>query len=227
MRETLWRGTAALAAVFLLAAPGLVAAQTTGTVEVVVTYSGTADVERIAVTRDRTRCGTEARVERITVGPDRGLAHVVASLPGVPGGRSAKPVLEQAGCAFVPHVLVMSPGELEIRNTDDVLHSFRTHALGNPAASRAQGKGARATVKLDKPEVVRVTCDVHGWMQAWVAVTSGRAAVTDLSGLARLEQIPPGRHRIEIWHERLGRQEKEIEVRAGQKQRVLFEMRAR
>ena len=81
------------------------------------------------------------------------------------------------------------------------------------------------TEKLEKPEYVKLTCDVHSWMLGWVAVTTGPAAVTDGTGVAKLENVPAGKQKVEVWHETLGKQEKEVDVKAGQTTKVSFEMK--
>src|SRR5207247_135319 len=81
------------------------------------------------------------------------------------------------------------------------------------------------TEKLEKPEYVKLTCDVHSWMLGWVAVTPGPAAVTDANGVAKIENVPPGKQTVEVWHETLGKQTKDVEVKAGQTTKVSFEMK--
>ena len=83
------------------------------------------------------------------------------------------------------------------------------------------------TEKLEKPEFVKVTCDVHSWMLGWVAVVPGVAAATDANGVAKLENVPAGKQKIEVWHETLGKQEKEVDVKAGAVTKVSFEMKGK
>ena len=92
--------------------------------------------------------------------------------------------------------------------------------------NKAQPKFKKTmTEKLEKPEVVKITCDVHSWMLGWVAVVpSPFFGVTDTNGVAKISDVPPGKHKVEVWHETLGKQEKEVEVKAGQTAKVTFEM---
>jgi plastocyanin len=183
-------------------------AQGGGTVEVEVKYNGAPVVEKIKVNKD--------------------LAHAVASVPGAKGGKAVKGVIDQKGCKFIPHVAVMSPGEIEIKNSDDILHNIHTYSTANPAINKAQPKFKKTmTEKFDKPEMIKVTCDVHSWMLGWVAVTPGPAAVTDGDGVAKIENVPAGKQKVEVWHETLGKQEKEVDVKAGQTTKVSFEMKGK
>ena len=229
MRRTLTAGAAmaliAGAAMWLASTAG---AQGGGTIEAEVKYNGAPVVEKLKVNKDTEKCGTEATVEKVAVGGNKGLAYAVVSVPGVKGATKTKAVIDQKGCKFVPRVVAMQPGEIEIKNSDDILHNIHTYSTANPAINKAQPKFKKTmTEKFEKPEVIKVTCDVHSWMLGWVAVTPGPAAVTDASGVAKVENVPAGKHKVEVWHETLGKQEKEVEVKAGQVSKVSFEMKGK
>ena len=194
MRKTLVVLTAvALAgsAVMLTSGPRPATAQGGGTVEVEVKYNGAPVIEKIKVNKDTQQCGNEATIEKVVVGSNKGLANAVASVPGAKGGgKAAKAVIDQHGCKFVPHVVLMSPGEIEIKNSDGILHNIHTYSTANPAINKAQPKFKKTmTEKFEKPEIIKVTCDVHSWMLGWIAVTPGPAAVTDESGVAKIENV--------------------------------------
>jgi hypothetical protein len=203
-------------------------AQGGGTVEVTVKYNGKPQVDKIKVNKDTQQCGTEAVIEKVAVGDNKGLANAVVSVPGAKGGKIAKGVIDQKGCKFVPHVVVMNPGELEIKNSDGILHNIHTYSTANAPINKAQPKFKKTmTEKFDKPEVIKVTCDVHSWMLGWVAVTPGPAAVTDGDGVAKIENVPAGKQKIEVWHETLGKQTAEVDVKPGQVTKVAVEMKGK
>jgi hypothetical protein len=230
MRKALTAGTAAAlvtgAAMWLATSVG---AQGGGTIEVEVKYNGAPKVEKLKVNKDTEKCGTETLIEHIVVGANKGLANAVVSIPGTKGAKAtAKAVLDQHGCKFVPHVVVMQPGELEVKNSDDILHNMHTYSTANPSINKAQPKFKKIMMeKLEKPEVVKVTCDVHSWMLGWVAVVPGIAGATDAAGVVKLENVPAGKQKIEVWHEVLGKQEKDVEVKAGQVTKVSIEMKGK
>ena len=220
--------TVAAAAAFVVGGPQFATAQGGGTVEVEVKYNGAPVVEKLKVNKDTEKCGTEAMIEKVVVGGNKGLANAVASVPGAKGAKAVKGVIDQKGCKFVPHVVVMSPGELEIKNSDDILHNIHTYSTANAAINKAQPKFKKTmTEKFDKPEFIKVTCDVHSWMLGWVAVTPGPAAVTDANGVAKISDVPAGKQKVEVWHETLGKQEKDVDVKAGQTTKVTFEMKGK
>jgi plastocyanin len=220
---------ALIAAVAVVAqGPAPVGAQGGGTIEAAVTYGGTPVVEKLKVNKDTEKCGTEAAVEKVVVGGNKGLANAVVSVSGAKGAPTAKKAtIDQKGCKFVPHVVAMTPGEIEIKNSDDILHNIHTYSTANPSINKAQPKFKKTmTEKFEKPEMVKVTCDVHSWMLGWVAVMPHPFfGVTDGNGVTKIENVPPGKHTVEAWHETLGKQTKEVEVKAGQTTKVAIEMK--
>jgi len=217
---------AAVAVAAFIGLPGPAGAQGGGTLEVEVKYNGQPVVDKLKVNKDTEKCGTEAVIEKVVVGANKGLANAVVSVPGAKGGKAVKAVVDQHGCKFVPHVSVMAPGELELKNSDDILHNIHTYSTANPPINKAQPKFKKTmTEKFEKPEVIKLTCDVHSWMLGWIAVTPGPAAVTDKDGVAKITDVPAGKQKVEVWHETLGKQDKEVEVKAGQTTKVSFEMK--
>jgi len=208
--------------------PGPAGAQGGGTIEATVTYAGAPVVEKLKVNKDTEKCGTEAVIEKVVVGANKGLANAVVSVPGAKGAPKAmKATVDQHGCKFVPHVTAMTPGELELKNSDDILHNIHTYSTANPSINKAQPKFKKLmTEKFEKPEFIKLTCDVHSWMLGWVAVMPNPFfGVTDASGNAKIENVPPGKYTVEAWHETLGKQTKEVEVKAGQATKVAIEMK--
>jgi len=183
----------------------------------------------IKVNKDNQACGDEKKIAEVMVGPGNGLANAVVSVTDAKGAKPAKkPVLDQKGCEFRPMVVVMPPGELEILNSDGVLHNIHTFSTANPSINKAQPKFKKSmTEKFDKPEVIKIQCDAHSWMLGWIVVTENPAALTDGKGAFRLENVPPGKHKVEVLHPVLGKQSKEVEVKAGQEAKVTFELAAK
>ncbi len=214
-------------AVFV-ARPAPVGAQGGGTIEATVTYAGAPQIQTLKINKDTDKCGTEAKIEKVVVGGNKGLANAVVSVAGMKGETTAKKAeVDQHGCKFVPHVLAMTPGEIEIKNSDGVLHNIHTYSTANPSINKAQPKFKKVmTEKFEKPEIIKLTCDVHSWMLGWVAVMPHPYfGVTDGSGVTKIANVPAGKHTLEVWHETLGKQTKEVEVKAGQVAKVSIEMK--
>jgi hypothetical protein len=94
---------------------------------------------------------------------------------------------------------------------------LHTYSSINPPFNAAQPKFKKViSKKLDHAEVVKLTCDVHGWMIAWIVVHEHPYYVlTDANGGFRLEGVPPGEYDIEVWHETLGSYAGKVKVEPG------------
>lgn len=203
-------------------------AQGGGSIEAEVKYNGAPVIDKLKVNKDVEKCSTEALIEKVVVGGNKGLANAVVSVPEAKGAPTAKKIsIDQHGCKFVPHVSATTPGEVELKNSDDILHNIHTYSTANPSINKAQPKFKKVmTEKFDKPEIIKLTCDVHSWMLGWIAVMPNPYfGVTDANGVTKIENVPPGKYKVEVWHETLGKQTKEVEVKAGQAAKVAFEMK--
>jgi len=220
-----------LAAALVWSGSTPVTAQGAGSIVGEVKFSGTVPAPKtLKVNKDTQVCGSDKPSEELVVGANKGIKNAVVSLGGAKGPApkpAQKPALDQKGCQFTPHVLVVPAGaEMDILNSDGILHNIHTFSSANPSINKAQPKFKKVlTEKFDKPEVVRVQCDVHGWMQAWIVVGEHAAySVSDDSGAFKLDNVPPGKHKVEVWHETLGKVSQEVEVKAGAPTKVTFEM---
>jgi hypothetical protein len=64
---------------------------------------------------------------------------------------------------------------------------------------------------------MRVKCDVHSWMTAYIGVEPHPYfAVSGERGAFRIAGVPPGRYSIRTWHERYGQLSQAVIVKAGQ-----------
>src|SRR5262245_25940513 len=130
-------------------------AQGGGTIEAEVKYNGAPQVEKLKVNKDVEKCGNEAIIEKVAVGANKGLANAVVSVPEAKGAPTAKKIaIDQHGCKFVPHVSATTPGEVELKNSDDILHNIHTYSTANPSINKAQPKFKKVmTEQCDKPEL--------------------------------------------------------------------------
>ena len=120
---------------------------------------------------------------------------------------------------YEPRVVGVRVGqEVEFRNSDPTLHNV--HAM--PESSRSfnlgmPSKGMTVRRRFSKPEVlVRVKCDVHPWMEAYVGVLEHPYfAVTDEQGRYSISGLVPGDYTLAAVHPRLGRLERAAQLQAG------------
>jgi plastocyanin len=159
--------------------------------------------------------------ESLVVGKAGGLANAVVTLSSSAGApASTLPIVEfdQNGCQYVPRVAAFPAGStVEIRNSDGILHNIHTDSTINPVIDVAQ-PGFKKTIRvtITKPEVIKVTCDAHNWMQGWWYVTANPYyAVTDPHGHYLIKDIPAGTYTLKVWQEKLGTQTHTVNVTAG------------
>lgn len=112
-------------------------------------------------------------------------------------------VLDQIDMTFVPHVVLMQQGGvLEMRNSDTALHNVNGFARRNQAFNVTITPGSSTTVTLPKDEFIRVTCNFHTRMNAWVAVLPNRHYTrVDEQGRFTLSDIPSGTYELAGWYE--------------------------
>ena len=105
--------------------------------------------------------------------------------------------------AFVPHVLAIVAGTwVDFPNSDATYHNVfslskaQRFNLGRYAAGRSKA------VRFERPGIVRVFCDIHSHMSAFILVFAHRYfAVTDDEGRYRLDGVPPGTYTVAVWNE--------------------------
>jgi plastocyanin len=231
MKQSIIASVVAVAAATsgIMLAGGLPAgAQGGGTITGEIKFAGAAPAPKVVkVNKDNEVCGQEKKVAEVQVGPNGGVGSTIVSVSDAKGAKAAAPaVLDQKGCEFRPNVLVMAPGEIKILNSDGVLHNIHTFSTANPPINKAQPKFKKEMVeKFAKPELIKVQCDAHSWMLGWIYVTEAPAAVSDGNGTFKIENVPAGKHKVEVTHPVLGKQTKEVEVKAGQETKVAFELK--
>jgi hypothetical protein len=232
----------ALAAVLLLvpALAGPAAAYETvtvadgGTIKGKVTFPGTPPgKKKVIPTKDKEACGSGVReVDQIIVGPDKAVQEAVVYLKQVAKGKAwekpAKPpAIDNVKCDFNPHVQVIPAGDVEIVNSDPVLHN--THGFLDKLTVfnvALPNQGQRIKKPLKKPGMVRVECDAHGWMLGWIYVADNPYyAVSAKDGTFTLTNVPPGSYTLVTWQEYTGAVEVPVTVKPKEVATVTVELK--
>jgi hypothetical protein len=191
-----------------------------GTISGKVLYDGAVPTRKIIPTKDKSVCGEIREEPEIVVAADKGVLDSVVYLKGVTKGKAwqkpAKPPeIVNKNCVFVPHVQALPVGSLVIVNADPVMHN--THGfLGKATVFNVAlpMKDQRIERKLAKPGLMRVECDAHGWMLAWVyAAENPYYAVTSKDGAFEITDVPPGSYTLVAWHELTGETEMPVTVK--------------
>lgn len=230
MRRTAMMVTALLGLTTWASATGVAAA---GTIKGTVRLAGaSAPARQLKVTVDHAVCGTVKDAEDVVVAPGMGIRNVVVSLttppPGAKFAPAPPPQMDQKQCAFVPRVVVVpAGGTVEFLNNDRLLHNLHSASTNNAVFNRTQPKGRTIPIEFRKPEIIRIDCDLHPWMRAWVVVADHPFyAVTDERGEFVLANVPPGQYTLHVWQESLGTVRNDVSVTDGEAT-VIVEMRGK
>jgi plastocyanin len=111
--------------------------------------------------------------------------------------------MDQRGERFVPHVLAITVGSVvDFPNNDQTYHNVfslsdtRTFDLGRYAAGHSKA------IRFERPGIVRVFCDIHSHMNAFILVFAHRYfSVTDAEGHYHIDNVPPGSYTVVMWNE--------------------------
>jgi hypothetical protein len=122
--------------------------------------------------------------------------------------------MDQKNETFVPHVLAITVGTtVDFPNSDDKYHNVfslrgpRPFDLGRYAAGRSK------SVRFDRPGIVRVFCEIHSHMSAFILVFNHRYfAVTAADGRYQIGRVPAGRYTLVAWNEGAIRESRAIVI---------------
>ncbi len=141
------------------------------------------------------------------VGKDAGLANVFVylkkdGLKAAPAGEAT--VLDQRECMYEPYVMGVVAGQkFKIKNSDPLLHNVHATPKVNKEFNFGQPVKDQVNEKsFDAAEIlVRMKCDVHPWMFAYVGVVDHPYfAVTDANGGYKLSGVPDGKYTVVAYH---------------------------
>ena len=191
-----------------------------GTVVGTASFSGEAPAMPAHKTgRYKKACGPEVVNDALII-ENKKLANAVISLEGKK--LKTKPGeyrLDQVGCRYAPHTIAMPQGsELKIHTSDPINHNIHTYSFDNdPINIMFTPDQEEYTQEMEEPEIVKVECDLHSWMAAWIVVTQNSYfAVSGKDGSFTIPDIPPGKYQLTAWHEALGSLTRDITVGEGE-----------
>jgi plastocyanin len=116
------------------------------------------------------------------------------------GGHAA---MDQRNETFVPHLLaVMTGTTVDFPNSDKFYHNV--FSLSKPARFDLgrYSAGHSRSIRFDRPGIVRVFCDIHSHMSAFILVFGHPYfAITDTQGRYHIDNVPPGSYSVVAWNE--------------------------
>jgi plastocyanin len=202
-------------------------AMATGTIRGTVTLPATSSGRRPSVSRP----GGTSAADRQQDALDRQTS--VVYLDNMPRGMAGEFVerrarLDQRGERFVPHIVAIGVGgTVDFPNSDPLFHNVfslsdvRSFDLGRYATGKSKA------VRFDKAGVVRVFCDIHAHMSAFIFVFAHPYFdVTDGQGRYRIDGVPAGTHALVLWNETIEPETRQVTVPDGGEVEVNFAVAA-
>jgi plastocyanin len=126
-------------------------------------------------------------------------------------------VMDQRNETFVPHVLAITTGTtVDFPNSDKFYHNVFSLSKTRPFDLGRYAAGNSRPVRFDRAGIVRVFCDIHSHMNAYILVFNHPFfAMTDAEGRYRIENVPPGTYGVIAWNEGTSSEARPIAVPDG------------
>jgi hypothetical protein len=162
-------------------------------------------------------CGPEIPDESLIL-KNQKVKNVVVWLEGKQAKKlKSKPgtyTIDQKKCTYFPHVSAMPQGsELKILTSDPINHNIHTYSFENDPINIMFLPNQDYSQEMEEPEVIKVSCDLHSWMEAYIVVTPhSYFSITQNDGAFEIKDVPPGKYTLKLWHESLGEESRKIEV---------------
>jgi len=159
------------------------------------------------------------------------FVYIAKGVKGTPKAPLLPVLLDQVGCRFEPHVLGVRVNQpINIYNNDRLLHTVHAMPYDNKEFNLGLPEWKQfETRTFTRPEImIRVKCDIHPWMWAWIGVLDHPYfSVTSETGSYGIAQVPPGRYTVRVWHELYASVDREVEIEPGADVRLDFFLDAR
>ena len=120
--------------------------------------------------------------------------------------KTPKATMDQREIKFIPRVLpVLAGTTVSFPNNDETWHNVFSKSEAKPFDLGLYPAGETRSVTFDKAGVARILCNVHPNMEAFIVVKSHPYfAAPDKRGNYRINAVPLGQYRLEVWHPDLG-----------------------
>jgi plastocyanin len=149
----------------------------------------------------------------------RGVRNAVVFVDGVKAGTAPRQplVVDQRRRTFVPHVTAVMLGTTVLfPNHDTVFHNVFSYREGKRFDLGLYPVGSTHRVHFDRPGLVKIYCNIHSTMSAFIWVLENPYfALTDDTGAYRIAGIPAGSYTVRVWHEKLGERSEKVRVAAS------------
>lgn len=141
--------------------------------------------------------------------PSSDLGDAVLYLEGAANPATmARPVTVEIAITdkvYAPHVVVVPVGStVRFPNHDPFNHNVFSVSEANTFDLGLYGRGEVKSYTFEHPGLVRIYCNVHPRMVAYVLVMANRYyAQPGSDGSFAIDNVAPGQYRLHVWHERI------------------------
>jgi len=167
----------------------------------------------------------DVRVTVTVLGPDRRPAPASQAIvwisegkkSGSPAPSSAHSRIASRSKRFEPRITAVPAGTtVDFPNLDGIFHNVFSLSPGATFDLGLYRNGASRTMTFDNPGLVRVYCNIHPQMAAYLLVIDGTIwAQTGSDGNAVLAGVAAGRAVVRAWDEKGGDYQGTVDVTAG------------
>jgi hemoglobin len=115
-------------------------------------------------------------------------------------------VIEQRNKTFMPHITAVPVGStVSFPNFDTIYHNVFSLSKSKAFDLGMYKSGDTREVKLDKPGIVRLGCNLHAAMSAYlVIVDAPHYVIADADGKFSFKSLAPGKYKVQAWTEKSG-----------------------
>jgi plastocyanin len=127
-------------------------------------------------------------------------------------------VIEQRDKTFMPHVMAVPVGStVQFPNFDTLFHNVFSLSRNKAFDLGMYKTGELREVKFDKPGIVRLGCNIHANMSAYlIVVAAPHYVIAEPDGAFAFKSLAPGKYKVQAWTEQsTAPTESEVEIKAG------------
>lgn len=123
----------------------------------------------------------------------------------IPKQKPGKPIVDQVGKEFFPHVMPIYVNSLvAFPNNDNIRHHVYSFSPAKKFELPLYSGTAAAPVLFDRAGVITLGCNIHDWMLGYIYVSATPYfARSDKAGKGAISNLPDGEYTVKVWHPQL------------------------
>ena len=131
---------------------------------------------------------------------------IITAMPldakNIPKQKPAKPIVDQVGKEFLPHVLpIYVNSQVSFPNNDTIRHHVYSFSPAKKFELPLYSGTQAEPILFDKAGVIILGCNIHDWMLGYIYVSATPYFVrSDKAGKALLSDLPDGEYTVKVWH---------------------------